>query len=90
MDKRSPLPGGWPDFTLAYQGIPIAIECKTVAGALRPEQQQCLAKMEQNGWTILIARDLAAAGPYLIANAPVPVRDSHPNCRCALVTADID
>ena len=60
MDKRSPLPGGWPDFTLAYQGIPIAIECKTVAGALRPEQQQCLAKMEQNGWTILIARDLAA------------------------------
>lgn len=29
-----------------------------------------------------ICRGLAAAGPYPTATAPVPVRDSHPNCRC--------
>lgn len=44
----------------------------------------------QDGRVSRICRDLAAAGPYLIANAPVPVRDSHPNCRCSLVAADID
>lgn len=32
-----------------------------------------------------ICRSLAAAGPYAIADAPVPVRDSHPNCRCTIV-----
>lgn len=31
-----------------------------------------------------ICRDLAAAGPYLLAVAPVPVRSSHPGCRCSL------
>ncbi|WP_337052476.1 minor capsid protein [Pseudoxanthomonas sp. USHLN014] len=34
-----------------------------------------------------ICRDLAEAGPYRVgdASAPVPVRDSHPNCRCTIV-----
>jgi SPP1 gp7 family putative phage head morphogenesis protein len=35
-----------------------------------------------------ICRELAEAGPYAIADVPVPVRDSHPNCRCALAAVD--
>jgi SPP1 gp7 family putative phage head morphogenesis protein len=31
-----------------------------------------------------ICRELEAAGPYLIRSAPIPVRDSHPNCRCTI------
>lgn len=36
-----------------------------------------------------ICRALEAASPYPIATAPVPVQDSHPNCRCT-VRARID
>lgn len=32
-----------------------------------------------------ICQSLAARGPYAVASAPVPGRDSHPNCRCTLV-----
>ena len=33
-----------------------------------------------------ICRRLEAAGPYLVANdsSPLPMRDSHPNCRCTI------
>lgn len=33
-----------------------------------------------------ICRDLAAAGPYDLndASSPIPLRDSHPNCRCSV------
>lgn len=31
-----------------------------------------------------ICRQLEASGPYTIAAAPIPVQDSHPNCRCTL------
>src|SRR5690606_8606567 len=56
-----------------------------------------LALYEQQGITLVdystaedeavstICRELAAAGPYTLDKAPVPVRDSHPNCRCAIV-----
>lgn len=37
----------------------------------------------QDGRVSTICRGLAANGPYPIASAPVPVRDSHPNCRCS-------
>ena len=58
-----------------------------------------LALYEQQGITLVdystaedefvstICRELAAAGPYTIDKCPVPVRDSHPGCRCALVPA---
>lgn len=31
-----------------------------------------------------ICRELERAGPYRVRSAPVPVRDSHPNCRCTI------
>lgn len=36
----------------------------------------------QDGRVSTICRNHAANGPYPIAVAPVPVRDSHPGCRC--------
>jgi SPP1 gp7 family putative phage head morphogenesis protein len=35
-----------------------------------------------DGKVSTICRGLAAGGPYALAKAPVPVRDSHPECRC--------
>jgi SPP1 gp7 family putative phage head morphogenesis protein len=34
-----------------------------------------------------ICRELAEAGPYVVGGqgAPIPVRDSHPNCRCTIM-----
>lgn len=34
-----------------------------------------------------ICRRLEAAGPYELDSAPIPVEDSHPNCRCTLLAA---
>ena len=34
-----------------------------------------------------VCRELADAGPYTLDKAPVPVRDSHPNCRCTLLAS---
>jgi SPP1 gp7 family putative phage head morphogenesis protein len=35
-----------------------------------------------------ICEELAAAGPYALDDAPQPVDDSHPNCRCTLLAVD--
>lgn len=37
-----------------------------------------------------ICLGLAARGPYAVGSAPVPGRDSHPNCRCTLVARTPD
>jgi len=35
-----------------------------------------------------ICTQLAEEGPYDIAEAPVPVDDTHPNCRCTIIAVD--
>ncbi len=35
-----------------------------------------------------ICRRLEAEGPYAIDRVPVPVRDSHPNCRCTILARE--
>lgn len=37
-----------------------------------------------------ICRELKDGSPYPIAKAPVPVRDSHPNCRCSVRGVVVD
>lgn len=56
--KKSPLPEGWPDFTLAYRGVPIGLEMKTIAGKLSADQSRAHAKLSANGWVILTPRSL--------------------------------
>lgn len=58
-DKRSTMTVGWPDFTLAINGIPIALECKSDVGKVSPEQQKCHDNMRRNGWNVFIIRHLS-------------------------------
>lgn len=38
-----------------------------------------------DGKVSAVCRGLAAAGPYPVGQGPLPMRDSHPNCRCTVV-----
>jgi hypothetical protein len=58
MNKRSSLPVGWPDFTLCYQGTPLAFECKAWGERPRPEQNQRIQAMRDNGWVVLVVHQL--------------------------------
>lgn len=59
MNKRSNRPAGWPDFVLAYKGVPVGLEAKTILGKLSPDQTKRHEAMRRNGWTIVVVRSLA-------------------------------
>ena len=61
MNKRSPLPVGWPDFTFAYKGLPVAMECKVAGEKPRPEQNERMDAMRRNGWLVFVVHELADA-----------------------------
>lgn len=65
MMKCSQLPVGWPDFTFAYRGYPIAWECKI--GNKMPTEEQIVMgdKLERNGWRTAIIRTLLDAQGFL-------------------------
>jgi hypothetical protein len=50
MDKPTSGRAGWPDFTFAINGVPIAVECKLPGETLAPDQCDCHAAMQRNGW----------------------------------------
>lgn len=58
MRKRSPLPEGWPDFTFAYRGVPVALESKTPTGKLSAVQEQMHIKLKKDGWRVVVVRGL--------------------------------
>lgn len=58
MNKRSILPEGWPDFTFAYKGKPIALECKTATGKLSREQAAMHLLLMADGWLVRTVRTL--------------------------------
>ena len=58
MNRKSQIPPGWPDFTFCYRGRAVAIETKTIAGKLSPEQRSQHSKMERNGWIISVPRSI--------------------------------
>lgn len=59
MAKKSALPKGWTDFTLAYRGIPLAIEVKNADGKVKPEQSDCHERLRKCGWLVFVVRSLA-------------------------------
>jgi hypothetical protein len=61
MFKRSSLPVGWPDFTFAYCGVPIAWECKSARGLPSEEQLRMHAQMTACGWRVTVIRELREA-----------------------------
>ncbi len=56
--KKSQLPEGWPDVSLAYMGVPLAIEAKSATGKLRPEQEEMHALLRAQGWIVHTVRSL--------------------------------
>jgi hypothetical protein len=61
MFKRSSLPVGWPDFTFAYCGVPVAWECKSARGLLSEEQLCMHPQMTACGWQVSVIRELREA-----------------------------
>lgn len=59
MNRKSILPEGWPDFTLAFEGKPMAFEVKVWGGKPRPEQLTRHDKMRQNGWAVYVVNSVA-------------------------------
>lgn len=59
MRKKSPLPPGWPDFSFAYRGVPVVIECKVGRNQLDPDQVRMRDELVANGWRHYVARTLA-------------------------------
>lgn len=52
MLKKSTLPSGWPDFTLAYRGTPLALEVKVWGIKAEPHQIVMHTKLRKDGWRV--------------------------------------
>ena len=61
FDKRTTIAKGWPDFTLAINGTPIALEVKGETGKLSDAQKACHEGMKRNGWRVYVVRSIAEA-----------------------------
>ena len=59
MNKRSLLPEGWPDFTLAFRGHALAFEVKAQGCKPRPEQLERHDKMRDDGWIVHVVHGVA-------------------------------
>ena len=57
LSPRARERAGWPDLVFVVEGIPYAVELKTAAGRLTPEQRQMLQGMAANGWRTHVVRD---------------------------------
>lgn len=58
FDRKSTMTVGWPDFTFAFNGIPIAFECKSESGKLSKEQEKCHENMRANGWRVYVITNM--------------------------------
>jgi hypothetical protein len=69
MDRETTVKIGWPDFTLAPWGIPIAFEVKTDTGKVSPEQERCHREMTSgpNGWRVMVVRNVQEVVSALLA-----------------------
>jgi hypothetical protein len=65
MFKKSTLPQGWPDFTFAYHGFPIAWECKIGRNKQTKEQADLQKLLEWNGWQYAVVKSLLQAQAIL-------------------------
>lgn len=54
MRKKSVIPVGWPDFTLAFEGVPLAFEVKVWGQLPRKEQLDRHRAMRANGWVVYV------------------------------------
>ena len=72
-DRKSTLPLGWPDITLASKGgRAVAMEVKTAHGELSHDQTEKIFSMRRAGWLAEVVRSLADAKAFLrrVENGP--------------------
>lgn len=67
MNRRSQLRPGTPDFTFAYNGLPVAIEVKTETGQLSADQIRAMEKMKANRWRYYIVHSVTEVRQILRA-----------------------
>lgn len=58
MNRRSTLPVGWPDFTFAHNGVPVAVEVKVWGETPRQDQKARHEAMRGNGWRVYVVSSL--------------------------------
>jgi hypothetical protein len=58
MDRKTTGQVGTPDFLLALNGRPVALEAKHAKGKLSPEQIKTHEVMRRNGWRVEVVRSL--------------------------------
>jgi hypothetical protein len=56
-DKRATISRGLPDFAFAFEGVPVAVECKLAGEQLTAEQELTLEKMRLCGWKVFVIHD---------------------------------
>jgi len=61
MDKKSTIAKGHPDIWFALGGRACAMEVKMPGKPLRPEQEQVISLMRQNGWKVAVVHSYAEA-----------------------------
>lgn len=65
MHRRSHLPVGWPDFTLAWRGFPVVLEVKVGGAAPRCEQRECALRLIDHGWRYATVHSSGEAMEFL-------------------------
>ncbi len=74
MDKRSPFPEGWPDFTVFLPGgLTVFLEVKTPTGKVTTKQAEILAKLDGAGFATCVPRSDLAAIEWLRVQAAISV-----------------
>lgn len=65
MDKKTTGTVGWPDFTFAVNGRPVAWECKLPGKDLDEDQVRVIEQMKANGWDVRVIRSVEQAMGHL-------------------------
>lgn len=60
LSPRAREKAGWPDLVFCLSGRPFAVELKTPAGRLSPDQERLLARLAADGWNTRIVRSFDA------------------------------
>lgn len=76
MDKRSPFPEGWPDFTVFLPGgLTVFLEVKTPTGKVSAEQAKTLAMLDGAGFATCVPHSDIAAIEWIKVQAEISVAD---------------
>jgi hypothetical protein len=79
MDRATTGTVGWPDFTFAVNGRPVAWECKLPGKDLDPDQVKVIDRMRGNGWDVRVIRSVNEGIAHLDSLLPKKDRMQWPD-----------